>query len=78
MGADVVAVPAGTPRQVRGTPGMAEQALTFSGRSRSHDRTMVNRAVGIVVATRPPVHRGDIVASQRCQSSSRFSEVRAW
>jgi RNA polymerase sigma factor (sigma-70 family) len=48
--ADAIAVPGGAPRQVRGAPGVAEQALTFSRRAPLARLAVVNGAVGIAVA----------------------------
>ncbi len=50
--ADRAAVPPGVSREVHGAPAVAEQALTFARRARFAQPTLVNGAVGVVVAPR--------------------------
>jgi RNA polymerase sigma-70 factor (ECF subfamily) len=50
--ADAAAVPRGTSRLVRGAAAVAKGALAFSGRARFAQPTLVNGAVGVVVAPR--------------------------
>jgi RNA polymerase sigma factor (sigma-70 family) len=49
---DAAAVPAGATRLIRGAPAVAGQALLFSRRARFTRPTLVNGAVGLVVAPR--------------------------
>jgi len=50
--ADGAAVPAGSPRQVRGAQKVAKGALAFAARARFAQPALVNKAVGVVVAPR--------------------------
>jgi RNA polymerase sigma factor (sigma-70 family) len=48
--ADAAALPAGSPRQVRGAPKVASGALAFAARARFAQPALVNGTVGVVVA----------------------------
>jgi len=50
--ADASAAPAGSPREVRGAPLVAEGALAFAERARFAQPALVNGAVGVVAAPR--------------------------
>jgi len=50
--ADRGPVPPGAPKEIRGAAAVAEQALTFSRLAPSVQRTLVNGAAGVVVASR--------------------------
>ncbi len=50
--ADHAAAPAGAPREVRGAPAVAEQALTYARRAPFARPALVNGAVGVVLVPR--------------------------